>query len=157
VPVLTFDFSRPVNKKLAGSLARRLHRLRVLEESEVVDQARAAFAAVTPAGKSHLGNGLRIRIGFVYRATPAPSGGSDRQAPPRNERPPATRISTSRGLALRLELVAIAATQSRFRAGTEFRNERQLRPSTIAAADGWVDLLLRRRSVRVAAEQAPAS
>lgn len=136
---LVLDFSRPFSKKLVASVSRRLSRLEAMRDSKAVEQATAAFGKVAP-GRSHLGDTLRIRHGFAFATDPAPGDSSDRRAPEREHRPPATRIVTSRGLALRLELMALAVTQARFRAGAGFRNERPLRPDTATSGDGWIDL-----------------
>lgn len=85
---------------------------------------------------------LKVRIGFVYRPhDPAFVDYSDRKAPPPAERPPATRLMSPRGSALRLELIALAVAQRR-KAGSEFINDLPLAPGY--AGDGspaWVELL----------------
>lgn len=141
MPIFSVDFSRPVSTKLSLSLRRRVVRLEIMRRTGAVDQARAAFDGVALPGRRHLGANLRVRHGLAFRTEPAPSSGSDRQVPPRGARPPATRIASSRGLALRLEIAALAAAQSRYRAGAGVSNSRPLRPSTTSSQDGWVDLL----------------
>jgi hypothetical protein len=58
---------------------------------------------------------LRIRIEFAMRSNPAEPNGnlSDRLLPPRNDRPPAARLVSPRGIALRLYLTALFVAQSR--------------------------------------------
>lgn len=58
---------------------------------------------------------LRIRTEFAMRSDPAEPNGdlTDRLLPPRNERPPASRLVSPRGIALRLYLTALFVAQSR--------------------------------------------
>jgi hypothetical protein len=58
---------------------------------------------------------LRIRPEFSIRPQPAEAPGelSDRLLPPRRERPPATRLMSPRGIALRVYLTALFVSQSR--------------------------------------------
>ena len=140
MPIFEWDATRPVPKKLAASLTKRLSRLEAMHQSDAVTMARRAFAAIAPE-RTYLGE-LRLRHGFAYLEDPSSSPGlSDRSAPPREQRPPATRVSNSRGVALRLELLALAAAQSRYRAGSRPKNERGLKPFSTTSQDGWVDLL----------------
>lgn len=62
-------------------------------------------------------HGFRVRPSFSYRNSPAPGDYSDRKVPPRRLRPPATRISSSQGCALRFFLMTLAVTQMTKRAG----------------------------------------
>ena len=66
--------------------------------------------------------GMVLRTGFVHRSTPAPGYASDRRVPRREHRPPATRIASSKGAALRLYLMALAENQIRLRAGAGTTN-----------------------------------
>jgi hypothetical protein len=89
------------------TLARRLDRLAKVEGQ--ADRARESFERIrTPRN-------LRIRIEFAMRSDPAEPNGdlADRLLPPRNERPPATRLVSPRGIALRLYLTALFIAQSR--------------------------------------------
>lgn len=58
---------------------------------------------------------LRVRIEFAMRGDPAEPNGdlTERLLPPRSERPPATRLVSPRGIALRLYLTALFTAQSR--------------------------------------------
>jgi hypothetical protein len=88
-------------------LARRLDRLAKIEGQ--VERACESFERIrTPRN-------LRIRIEFAMRGDPAEPNGNlaDRLLPPRNERPPATRLVSPRGIALRLYLTALFIAQSR--------------------------------------------
>lgn len=82
-----------------------------------------------------------VREGFVYRTKPAPGDPSDRKLPPREDRPPATRITSPRGADLRFFLTALfeAQAQPQARAGTHPHNPRPL----LAPSDhvSWSDLL----------------
>lgn len=86
---------------------------------------------------------IRLRRGFAYLTSPEGIGTySDRRVPPRERRPPATRIGTSRGAALRLELTALALAQTRHRAGKRVTNHLPLRPDNGADLPmGWIDLI----------------
>lgn len=59
--------------------------------------------------------------------------------PPRDQRPPVTRLTSPRGAALRLHLIAVAVAQFSGRAGQVKRNELPLRPRS--GQVGWTDLL----------------
>jgi hypothetical protein len=90
-----------------GRLARRLDRLARVERQAA--RARDSFARIrTPRS-------LRIRVEFAMRSDPAEPNGNlaDRLLPPRNARPPATRLVSPRGIALRLYLTALFIAQSR--------------------------------------------
>ena len=82
--------------------------------------------------------GLVLRTGFVYRATPAPGYASDRRVPKREHRPPATRIGSSQGAALRLYLMALAENQIRLRAGAGTTNPL---PIDGRGSVSWIDLV----------------
>ena len=134
--ILSLDFSGPPTPKRRAALEKRLARLRAIERS-----AASATIAFQRAAKAPEPIPLRLRPGFVYLAEPAP-GGSDRRVPPRASRPPATQISTSRGAALRLELIALALAQARHRPGMRAANPLPLLPDRAAAKPlGWVDLI----------------
>ncbi|HET9896467.1 MAG TPA: hypothetical protein VFQ44_16190 [Streptosporangiaceae bacterium] len=113
-------------------LERRLARLTRIESQ--AERASACF------GRLRTPRNLRIRTEFAMRSDPAqPAGEStDRLLPPRAERPPATRLVSPRGIALRFYLTALFVAQSR-PPGTIPRN-------TLPLADpdaevSWIDLL----------------
>jgi hypothetical protein len=135
----SIDLLRLPNDHQVSAMTTRRSRLAKMVQS--IQQAQDAFGTLT-VSRSTSTPPLRIRWGFVYREDPAPSSGSDRNVPSREHRPPATRISSSRGAALRLELIALAAAQARYRAGARPSNQLPLRPKASAAQPiGWVDLL----------------
>ncbi|MGW4673440.1 hypothetical protein [Streptomyces sp. NPDC004324] len=80
-----------------------------LEKSEgEVGRACQKFAEVES------GTLLRVRSGFMFRADPAelPGDPSDRRLPPPQERPPATRLPSPRGIALKVYLTALFLAQA---------------------------------------------
>jgi hypothetical protein len=113
-------------------LERRLDRLAKLE-----GQVQRASAGFVERRRPHH---LRIRTEFAMRNEPAqPTGDlADRLLPPRAERPPATRLMSPRGIALRLYLTALFVMQSRA-PGTIPRNTLPLADPD--ASVSWVDLL----------------
>jgi hypothetical protein len=76
---------------------------------------RQAERASESFGRIRTPRNLRVRIVFAMRDQPAEPNGelADRLLPPRNERPPATRLVSPRGIALRLYLTALFIAQSR--------------------------------------------
>ncbi|MER3386864.1 MAG: hypothetical protein RIC81_00790 [Microcella pacifica] len=86
--------------------------------------------------------GLLIREGFSYRALAAGTLASDRKALPRELRPPATRLMSSRGSALRFILTLIALVQTRRRAGAKAKLvEFGFEVAGHTSAWGWTDLI----------------
>lgn len=85
---------------------------------------------------------LKVRTSFVYRPhDPSAADYSDRRVPPPAERPPATRLLSPRGSALRLELILLGVAQRR-KAGTEFTNDLPLTPGyTQDNSRAWVQLI----------------
>jgi|SRR5579859_1031146 len=83
---------------------------------------------------------LRIRVEFGMRSVPAAPHGdpADRLLPPRSDRPPATRLVSPRGIALRLYLTAIFVAQSRL-PGALPANKLPL--AAADAAVSWADLV----------------
>ncbi|QDY11218.1 hypothetical protein FJK98_32160 [Micromonospora sp. HM134] len=75
----------------------------------------AQRAAIAFTQISGLRDRVLIRPEFMCRTTPAPLEGepSDRRLPNRAERPPATRLVSPRGIALRLYLTALLEAQTR--------------------------------------------
>jgi hypothetical protein len=88
-------------------LARRLDRLAKIDGQ--VERACAGFERVRAR------RNLRLRVEFAMRSDPAAPNGNlaDRLLPPRNDRPPATRLVSPRGIALKLYLTALFVAQSR--------------------------------------------
>ena len=113
-------------------LSRRLERLAKIE-----GQAERAHESL---GRIRTPRNLRIRIEFAMRSDPAAPHGdlADRLLPPRNERPPATRLVSPRGIALRLYLTALFIAQSR-PAGAMPGNKLPLADTD--APVSWIDLI----------------
>ena len=136
--IFDFDLDRPPNRRQVDAWGPRIQRLKIMAQS--VDRAQAAFGQASRSARLVAPQHLRLRPGFVYRAEPASDSISDRRVPPREDRPPATRVSSSRGAALRFELTALALVQARHRAGERAHNDLSLRPPD-KTTTGWTDLL----------------
>lgn len=100
---------------------------------------RAARTIHNLQGKGPLAkHGFRLRYPFNYR-NEAPAGEfSDRKVPPRHLRPPATRISSSRGSTLRIYLTAVAIAQMTKTAGG---HPQWLPIVGSTGRSGWTDLV----------------
>lgn len=133
-------FDKPLSAKRRESLARRLSRIGSPSMERSVSSAVESFRALSFA-RYDLMSSFRIRLGFAYlNSVPAGSSASDRRLPDADARPPATRIVTSRGAALRLELTALALAQARAsRAGVRLASI-PVRAQT-RSERGWVDLI----------------
>ena len=71
---------------------------------------------------------------------PLPGDPSDRRLPDQEDRPPATRLITPRGAALRVFLTALFEAQTRIRPGQQPGNKRPL-ASRASGKISWIDLL----------------
>lgn len=143
-PLQFFDFRRPLSPKRRKSLERRLERLvRAGGAMGLSTSARSATAAWQVAtGGTGLLSPLLLRDGFAYLTKPSSVDPSDRRLPPPENRPPATRIMTPRGAALRLELIALAYAQATHRPGSRVGNSLPLAPRRADALPvGWRDLV----------------
>ncbi|TWX34991.1 hypothetical protein ES689_14205 [Frigoribacterium sp. ACAM 257] len=134
--MVTIDFSRTPTPKERLSLEARRHRL---DQPDYVQQVQQVYEVMpgklTPSA-------LVIRSAFSYRAKGANIDASDRKAPPREERPPATRLRTSRGAALRFGITLIALAQKNRKPGAKARLSRlDIDIAGSASELGWADLL----------------
>lgn len=116
MPLHLFDSSRPPNAKERKAFATRLGRLegnygRMVESA--AEHINSRLSGIGPLGQ----RGFRLRELFCYLEVPPVGNFSDRKVPSRQYRPPATRISSSRGSTLRLYLLALALTQMEKTAG----------------------------------------
>lgn len=136
------DFSRPPTEKEVAKFERRLQRISL---PGYADQVLGAFDQLrldSPVSSSFAADGLRVRPEFCYDSTGADVDASDRRAPNRSARPPATRISSSRGSALRLMLVALALVQLHRRPGDKANIQGfDLEVQGRLRKAGWTDLL----------------
>lgn len=132
------DLSRPLSKKEAEGFRARQARLEGSFGSSAASATRAFVQRVrTPGG---LEGGLRLRVLFSCLGTPIISERiSDRSAPPRELRPPASRLITSQGAALRLYLTMLAAAQVSTKPGKKYRNTFPLVGDSQQL--GWDDLV----------------
>ncbi|MEU8276477.1 hypothetical protein ACFYOK_36015 [Microbispora bryophytorum] len=128
--------------KTRKQLQTRAARLHDLEEE--IDRATEALKALKPADR-HPAE-VRVRVGFVYRDDPSPVEPSDRRAPDPAYRPPATRIMTPTGSALRLYLLALYEAQLHAKPGQRPSNPLPLVDDS-GRGRGWVDLLAPRSSL----------
>jgi hypothetical protein len=134
--------SQPPNERECAALERRIARLNAMKTS--VNSALESLDRIQAAGRRQVKQ-IYIRRDFAFRAHPAPGDVSDRRLPPRADRPPATRIMSPRGTALRTYLIALFEAQTRCSAGTHPTNDRPLRAR--GEAVGWVDLVAPRAPV----------
>lgn len=123
------------DEKRREKARRRLQRLELVGSAQVMSASEMIRGLLAPGP-------LRVRHGFVHlHHSAAGVDYSDRRVPPPAERPPATRLLSPTGSALRLEMILLGVAQSR-RAGSEFRNDLPLTPrydSKLGAA--WVNLI----------------
>ncbi|MDF8263208.1 hypothetical protein [Luteipulveratus flavus] len=108
---LIADWTRQPTAKEREQLQRRLARLQVSGlEAHLNALDTKLLSYERSVGKLRT-EGLRLRRPFVHLSDPIDGDSSDRKAPPRELRPPATRISSSLGSTLRLELTVLALLQ----------------------------------------------
>ncbi|WP_131103456.1 hypothetical protein [Ornithinimicrobium sufpigmenti] len=122
-------------EKLQDQVERRHRRLQQIGEAQIEAATERLNSIRSPTP-------LQVRTGFVYRPhDPAAVDYSDRRVPPPTERPPATRLLSPRGSALRLELIALGVAQRR-KAGSEFKNDLPLAPGyTHGGSAAWAQLI----------------
>ncbi|WP_089014418.1 hypothetical protein [Micromonospora inositola] len=137
---IVFDLTAPPSKAEREHLDVRVRRLYDAEDSYKKATANLAALAKSSTAGSPVANGLVwVRDAFVFRSQPAPGDWSDRKLPPKEFCPPAGRLVTPRGAALRLMLIALFEAQTRTKPGRRPDNPRPLQ----AAGDqiAWADLL----------------
>jgi hypothetical protein len=135
VPI-TIDFSRPPTAKEYLKLDARLQRLDRAGQRARIDRIYDSMGGELPA------TGLVIRSGFSFRDQGIDQDASDRSAPPRDLRPPATRLMSSRGAALRFELTLVALVQTKRKPGARAKLiEFGYEVRGTSRTRGWTDLL----------------
>lgn len=133
--------------ELSRSLSIKERRAFEARQCRLYGQFGESAANATGAMKDHLGapgllstEGLRIRTPFCCLAKPiVEDEASDRRAPKRGLRPPATMISSSKGAALRMYLTALAAAQIKNRPGRRVTLDIPL--ATFSREWGWNDIV----------------
>ena len=127
--------SKPTNDKEPGKLGRRRRRLHTMAKS-VMEATAAMRAVAAPSGIAR----VNVRYAFVDTGVPVSTerrgDPSDRKLPAKEDRPPASRIMSPRGAALRVMLAALLERQARTRQGN--------RLPLVAGGNGvisWTDLL----------------
>jgi hypothetical protein len=129
------DFSDPPNDKERAKLRKRRGRLHAKAKS-VMEATGAMRALVGGSGIA----AVNVRYEFVDTGVPVSiqrrGDPSDRRLPDKEDRPPATRVMSPRGAALRVFLAALFEAQVRTRPGNRL---------PLAAGGGgvisWIDLL----------------
>lgn len=108
---------------------------------EAVNNASAALSMIEIQGSPHRAPHLRLRPGFFRHERPIPGEWSDQHPPPAELRPPATRLLTPRGLALRFYLIALFEAQANAHPGTHPTNRRAIRHRDGYYDRSWADLV----------------
>jgi len=143
LPGIVIDISRPPSEKERVLLSRRRARLEAMAES-----AGKATVAMKMLAEGSGIEALLVRPQFVRmstsgnrpRSTPARGEPSDRRLPRPADRPPATRLMSPRGAALRFYLTALFEAQAGTRPGRRPRNQRPLQAGG-GDVISWADLL----------------
>jgi hypothetical protein len=131
------DFSRLPTAKERPKLDSRLERLSRAGQGAAIDRVYASMRGELPPA------GLTLRTGFSFRDAVADPNASDRKAPPRELRPPATRLMTSRGVSLRFVLTLLALVQTARKPGVKARLvEFGFEVGGHRSARGWADLIV---------------
>ncbi|MFC0504184.1 hypothetical protein [Micromonospora costi] len=137
---ILFDPTKPPSPAGRKELDRRLRRLYEAEKSYDTAKANMAKLAKSSIAGSPVADGeVWVRDAFVFRRDPAPGDGSDRKLPPKEFWPPAGRLVTPRGSALRFMLIALFEAQTRTKPGRRPDNPRPLQGE--GDEIGWADLL----------------
>ena len=136
------EFSRGPTARERKALEGRLRRLRAEHFGEHLDTLTGKLTNFERTGGQLRKSGLRIRTQFSSLAVPIAGDSSDRKAPPRAVRPPATRVASGQSSALRLELTALAVAQLHRRPGAKaYLFELGIPIAGSATETGWADLV----------------
>lgn len=133
---ITVDFTRPPTAKEQAKLEGRLHRLNRPEHITRIDHVYTSMRGDLPSA------GLVVRSGFSFREAGICPDASDRKAPPHDLRPPATRLITSRGAALRFAVTLLAFVQTNRKPGAKARlSDFGIEIGGNSRERGWADLI----------------
>lgn len=137
------EWTRKPTDKEREQLQRRLLRLQVPGLQDHLEGLDAKLRKYErPATGKLREDGLRLREPFSYLSDPIAGDASDRKAPPRELRPPAMRISSSLGSALRLELTVLALLQLHRKPGARARlGDLEIPIAGDSQHTGWADLV----------------
>jgi len=139
---LVIDWTRKPTTKEREQLQRRLLRLQVEGLPAHLNGINTKLAGYERSVGKLRTVGLRLRRPFAHLTDPIDGDSSDRKAPPRELRPPATRISSSLGSALRLELTVIALLQLHRKPGARAHlADLEIPIAGDSQHTGWADLV----------------
>lgn len=142
MPELVIDWTRKPTMKEREQLQRRLLRLQMEGLSTHLESIDTKLVEYKRPASRFQSTGLRLRPQFAHLTDPIDGDSSDRKAPPRELRPPATRISSSRGSALRLELTVLALLQLHRKPGAKAHlADLQIPIAGDSRNTGWADLV----------------
>ncbi|MEV0949690.1 hypothetical protein [Promicromonospora sp. NPDC050249] len=142
MPELVIDWTRKPTAKEREQLQRRLLRLQVPGLPAHLNALDAKLLGYERSVGKLRTVGLRLRRPFAHLTDPIDDDSSDRKAPPRELRPPATRISSSLGSALRLELTVIALLQLHRKPGARAHlADLEIPIAGDSQHTGWADLV----------------
>lgn len=136
------DWTRKPTTKEREQLQRRLLRLQMKGLSTHLESIGDKLLKYERPASKLRSAGLRLRPQFGHLTDPIDGDSSDRKAPPRELRPPATRISSSKGSALRLELTVLALLQLHRKPGaTAHLADLKIPIAGNSQNTGWADLV----------------
>lgn len=139
---LVIDWTRRPTNKEREQLQRRLLRLQLEGLPAHLDGINTKLESYERSVGKLRSVGLRLRRPFAYLTDPIDGDNSDRKAPPRELRPPATRVSSSLGSALRLELTVIALLQLHRKPGARAHlADLEIPIAGDSQHTGWADLV----------------
>ena len=142
MPKILIDSTRAPTAKEREQLQRRLLRLQVPGLPAHLEALDAKLLQYERSVGKLRTAGLRLRRPFVHFSDPIDGDSSDRKAPPRELRPPATRISSSLGSALRLELTVLALLQLHRKPGSRAHlADLEIPIAGDSQHTGWADLV----------------
>lgn len=133
------ELTRRPTAKEAKSL--RLRRQQLSAGGVLAESARRATAHTSELRDAGADRDLRLRRDFVFLREPIDSDlVSDRRAPHRSLRPPATQITSSQGATLRFELTLLAIAQGISKPGARGHLP-QLPVSGYSSERSWIDVI----------------